>query len=167
MEGEASLVDEEVTAVVLAVILVVGIFAVAQPFYANRIVDPFSELAILGPNKKIGDYPKTLAAGEKFNLYIYVGNHEGWSTYYRVYAKLGNRTSTVNENVSLAVEPMAQYEVILRNNQTWLQSATFQIDVPSINHRLVFELWRYKPEENAFAYDHKWVQLWLNVTRPD
>ncbi len=159
--------DEEVRAVVLAVIVVVGVFAVAQPYYLNRVTDPFSELAILGPNKKIGDYPKTLRVGENLSLYVYVGNHEGWSTYYRVYAKLGNRTSMVSENVSLAVEPVAQYEVILQNNQTWFQPATFQIDTPGINHRLVFELWRYQPEEKGFAYDHKWVQLWFNVTRPD
>jgi uncharacterized membrane protein len=167
LEGWASIVDEEVTAVVLALILIVGVFAVAQPFFANRVVDPFSELAILGPNKKIGDYPKSLVAGEKFTLFIYVGNHEGSSTYYRVYAKLGNRSSTINANVSLTVAPMAQYDVILQNNQTWLQPTTLQIDTAAINHRLVFELWRYRPQERTFVYDSKWVQLWLNVTRPD
>ena len=96
-----------------------------------------------------------------------MGNHEGSSTHYRVYAKLGNRSSTINANVSLTVAPMAQYDVILQNNQTWLQPTTLQIDTPAINHRLVFELWRYHPQERTFVYDSKWVQLWLNVTRPD
>lgn len=152
---------------VLALILVVGVFAVAQPFFANRVVDAFSELAVLGPNRKIGDYPKSLLVGEKFSLFVYVGNHEGSSVYYRVYAKLGERSSIISSNVSLAVAPMAEYDVILQDNQTWLQPVTFQIESPRTNRRLVFELWTYHPAERVFVYDGKWVQLWLNVTRPD
>jgi uncharacterized membrane protein len=160
-------VDEEVTAVVLALLLVVGVFAVAQPYFANRVVDAFSELAVLGSNGKIGDYPKSLVVGERFSLFIYVGNHEGCSVYYRVYVKLGERSSLISANVSLAVAPMAEYDVILQDNQTWLQPVALQIDSPGANYRLVFELWRYHPEERVFVYEGKWVQLWLNVTRSD
>ncbi|MCP8306169.1 MAG: DUF1616 domain-containing protein, partial [archaeon] len=99
MEGR--MIDEEVSAVVLAVIVVIGIFSVSQAFLAGGVVEPFSELAVLGPNQKIGDYPKNLTAGENFTLYLYVGNHEGKVMYYRVYVKLGDRSSIINETTPL------------------------------------------------------------------
>lgn len=158
------MIDEEVQAVVLAVIVVIGAFSVSQAFLAGRVVEPFSELAILGPNQKIGDYPKNLTAGENFNLYLYIGNHEGKVMYYRVYVKLGNRSSIINENNPLDAPPIAHYETILSNDQTWLKPITLHIDEPGINYRLVFELWVYKPEEGIFTYHGRWNQLWLNIT---
>jgi len=155
-----------VTAVALAVIVVVGVFSASQFLVADRVVEPFSELAVLGPNQKIGDYPKNLQVGETFTLYIYVGNHEGKATHYRVYAKLGDRSSIINENASLDTAPIAHYDVILLNNQTWLNPVTLQIDKPGTNLRLVFELWTYTPAQGAFTYYNRWTQLWLNVTRP-
>ena len=128
------------------------------------MVEPFSELAVLGPNQKIGDYPKSLKAGENFTLYLYVGNHEGNVQYYRVYAKLGDRSSTINENVSLNAPSIAQYETVLTSNQTWVKPITLHIDKPGTNYRLVFELWNYRPDDGAFTYHGRWNQLWLNVT---
>ncbi|MEM3437497.1 MAG: DUF1616 domain-containing protein [Nitrososphaerales archaeon] len=158
------MIDEEVQAVVLAIIVVIGAFSVSQAFIAGRVVEPFSELAILGPNKKIGDYPKNLTVSENFNLYLYIGNHEGKVMYYRVYVKLGNQSSIINESTPLNTPPIAYYETILANNQTWLKSITLHIDEPGINYRLVFELWVYRPEEGIFTYHERWCQLWLNVT---
>ena len=163
MEGN-NLIDEEVTAVALAVIVVIGAFSVSQAFLAGKVVEPFSELAVLGPNQKIGDYPKNLIAGENFTLYLYVGNHEGKVMYYRVYVKLGNQSSIINENVSLNAPLIAQYETILSKDQIWLKPITLHIDEPGINYRLVFELWVYKPDEGIFAYHGRWNQIWLNVT---
>ena len=160
------MIGDELRGAALGIILVIGILLVVQPLYTGRIVEPFSELAILGPNQKIGDYPKDLQVGQSFNLYLYVGNHEGQSRLYRVYAKLGDRTSTINENVSLAVEPLAHYDVILLQNQTWLEPITLQIDTEGTNLRLIFELWMYRQENDAFRYYNRWNQLWLNVIRP-
>ncbi|MCP8309502.1 MAG: DUF1616 domain-containing protein, partial [archaeon] len=87
------MIDEEVSTVALAVIVVIGAFSVSQAFLAGRVVEPFSELAVLGQNQKIGDYPKSLMVSENFTLYLYVGNHEGKVMYYRVYVKLGNLSS--------------------------------------------------------------------------
>ena len=160
------MIDDELRGAALVIILLIGVLLVVQPLYAGRTVEPFSELAILGSNQKIGDYPKDLHSGESFNLYLYVGNHEGQSRLYRVYAKLGDRTSTINENVSLAVEPLAHYDIILPQNQTWLEPITLQINKTGTNLRLIFELWMYRQEADEFRYYNRWNQLWLNITRP-
>ncbi|MHA1582085.1 MAG: DUF1616 domain-containing protein, partial [Candidatus Baldrarchaeia archaeon] len=86
------LVDEGVFAVVLAILVIVCVFAMSQMFYAGRVVEPFSQLAVLGPDKKLGGYPSEVRAGEKFKLYMYVGNQMGRVMYYIVYIKLGNRS---------------------------------------------------------------------------
>lgn len=161
------MIDEEITGVVLAIVVVIGGLAVVPTLVAGRVAEPFSELGLLGPNQKIGGYPKSLLTGEKFTLYLYVGNHEGRVAYYRVYAKLGDRASTVNENVSLDAMPFAYYDVVLLDNQTWLQPISVQVDEPGVNRRLVFELWRYRGELGSFVYDGRWTQLWINVTRPE
>ena len=158
------MIDEEVQAVALAVIVVIGAFSISQAFLAGRVVEPFSELAILGPNQKIGDYPKNLTVGENFDLYLYIGNHEGEVMYYRIHIKLGNQSSIINEAVPLNNPSMAQYETILSNDQTWLEPITLHIDEPGINYRLVFELWIYEPDGGVFTYHGRYNQLWLNVT---
>ena len=50
--------DEEVLAVIVAIVIVASVFAVAQLINSGRVAEPFSELGILGPEMKIGDYPK-------------------------------------------------------------------------------------------------------------
>jgi len=62
------ILDEEVLAVIAALVLVSSVFA---------LVEPFSELGLLGPDGKIGDYPREVEAGAPFSLNVYVGNHEG------------------------------------------------------------------------------------------
>ncbi|MDP2954272.1 MAG: DUF1616 domain-containing protein, partial [Chloroflexota bacterium] len=81
--------DDELKAVALVLIGLMGAVAVYPILAESRVVEPFSELGVLGPNMKIGDYPRQLVVGQRFSLYIYVGNHEGSSQYYRVFAKLG------------------------------------------------------------------------------
>jgi len=65
-EGEehgSMLLSEEVWAVVLAIIVVASVFAFSQAYLAGRVIEPFSELGVLGPHAKIADYPRRVVAG--------------------------------------------------------------------------------------------------------
>jgi uncharacterized membrane protein len=158
------LIDEQITAVVVGIIVVIAVANASNFYLSNRVVEPFSELGILGPNQKIADYPKQLKPGQNFTLYLYVGNHEGKAMDYTVYAKLGNRSSVVNENVSMASPPTASYGIVLASNSTYLAPITMSLKQPGNNTRLVFELWTYQSNTSSFVYDHRWVQLWLNLS---
>jgi len=160
------MVDEEVTAVVLAVLVVVGVFAVSQTVFAGGVVEPFSELGVLGPNKKIGDYPRELAADEPFNLILYLGNHEGRVMYYRVLVKLGDRTSNVTDTKPLDAPILASYESIIGNGGNQTIPITLSLGEAGLNWRLLFELYIYNTEMDGFEYHGRWCQLWLNVTQP-
>ena len=166
MEGEGLIVDAEVMAVVLAVLVIVGVFASSQTLFAGRVTEPFSELGVLGPKMKIGDYPRELIVGEPFTLYLYVGNHEGKVTYYAVLAKLGNGNTSVSAEEPMNVPVFSRYEVVLQDGKNWTRPVTLSIEEPGVNHRLVFELWVYSEDARDFEYHERWCQLWLNVTKP-
>ncbi|HRR54707.1 MAG TPA: hypothetical protein P5290_05120, partial [Candidatus Methanomethylicus sp.] len=76
------MIDEEARAVTLAIIAIIGVAAVSQAIVAGRVVEPFSALGTLGPNMKIGDYPKTVLVNETFRLYFYIENQEGRAMFY-------------------------------------------------------------------------------------
>ncbi|MBO3754897.1 MAG: DUF1616 domain-containing protein, partial [Candidatus Brockarchaeota archaeon] len=141
-----------------------GCFTASQAFFAGRTVEPFSELAILGPRMKIADYPREVVAGESFKLYLYVGNHEGRVMYYAVLVKLGNRTTEINETQPMNAPVIARYEVVLQNGGNFTRPITLSIGEPGLNYRLVFELWIYDEVSDGFKYHGRWCQLWLNAT---
>ncbi|MEM1766709.1 MAG: DUF1616 domain-containing protein [Candidatus Bathyarchaeia archaeon] len=156
--------DEEVLAVIAALLIVSGVFAAVQVLNAGRVVEPFSELGLLGPSGKIADYPRTVEAGQPFRLNVYVGNHEGRIMYYRVLVKVGDRNSTVNATTPLASEPIMELRTILAHNASEIIPADIVLGGPKTNLRLVFELWVYNETLKGFSYHGRWNQLWLNVT---
>lgn len=134
-----------------------------MPYYSSKS-QPFSELGLLGPTQQIGGYPTSVPAGSNFSLYIYVGNHEGEVEYYRIFAKLGNSSSVISNEESLATTPVWTYDTVLGNNQSFLGPVSLSIPKPGNDVRLVFELWLYETNTTSFAYDHRFAQLYLNVT---
>jgi len=159
------LTDPEVFAVVLALIIVIGVFAIAQVYVSSRVVEPFSEIGLLGPKMKIGDYPTEVIVGEKFKLYIYLGNHMGYPMWYVVFLKIGNMTTFVNETVPANVEPVWCYEILLDHNSNITIPIVMSLNRTGTNVRLIFELWTIN-EHGELAYHNRWVHLWINVTKP-
>ena len=158
------MIDEEVAAVVLAIVVVAGIIASVYFFFGEEVIEPFSELAILGPNKKLADYPTEVCVNESINLYLYIGNHEGKSMYYKVLVKLGDCNTQINETIPANASVIAQYERILLNGEKWVTPIALKLSKPGQNLRLIFELWIYDVKNHTFKYHGRWNQLWLNVT---
>ena len=160
------IIDDEVKAVVLAVVVVVGVFASSQALFGSRVVEPFSELAVLGPNMKIGDYLGEVVVGEPLKLYLYVGNHEGRTMYYSVLVKLGDRSTPVNETRPMQVSVVARFDRVLMNGENWTRPVTVSIGKSGVGIRLVFELWVYDEAVDGLRYHGRWNQIWMNVTKP-
>jgi uncharacterized membrane protein len=158
------LIDDQVKGALLVALLIMGLLAGGSYWVEHRVTEPFSELGVLGPNQKIGDYPTTLLVNQNFTLFLYVGDHEGRAMYYDIRVKLGDNSSVVNGTVSLDSPVLADYRVILTDNQTWLQPINLSIDQPGTNLRLVFEMWVYNTTAANFTYHSLYDQLWFNVT---
>ncbi len=156
------MIDDEVTALVLALIVVGGIFAVSSPILGERVSEPFSEIAILGPEMKIGYYPNSLQVNETLNLYLYVANYEAQTTYYIVYVKLGSSNTIVNATQPANAPIISSYEIILPREQNTTLTIKLTFSKPVTDAKIIFEMWTL--EKEGVQYSGKWNQLWLNIT---
>ncbi len=155
------LLDDEVRAVLAAILVIILIFAATQYFTAGRVAEPFSELGLLGRNKKLADYPSNLTVGETAMVYIYVGNLMGRPMLYRIDAKLGNESSPVNPSL---LSPFWTYYLVLEHNSSSIIPLNFSVNRTGV-YRLIVELWAYNETVGDFQYNN-WVHLWVNVSSP-
>lgn len=156
--------DEKIQAAIIVVLLGYSVLTAAPIILGDRVVEPFSELGILGPNMKLGDYPREVEVGEEISLYLYLGNHEGAPIYYRVHVKLGDRAMNVSDTEPYPGVTLSSYDRLLENEANYTRPITITVPSLGINRRLVFELNKYDAERRMFVYDGIWAQLWLNVT---
>jgi uncharacterized membrane protein len=124
----------------------------------------FSELGVLGPGQKIAGYPTTVAVGQQFNLYVYVGNHQGEAEYYQVLAKEGNQGTVVSNSTSADLQPVLTNSLVLGDNSSTIFPVTISMSTAGLNQRLIFELWMLNSTTTSFAYTGLWNQIWINVT---
>jgi uncharacterized membrane protein len=157
--------DDEFKIVALMIIGFMIVIA-AYPILVEKRgeVEPFSELGILGPGGKLGDYPREVNVGQSINLYIYVGNHEGNAEYFKVVAKTGNTKSNLTDTTPLNAPILASWDFILANDENSTIPIKLSLPVAGLNQRLVFELERYDTTSQSFVYHQRWTQLWMNVT---
>ncbi|RLE84581.1 MAG: hypothetical protein DRJ41_02880 [Thermoprotei archaeon] len=158
------MIDEEVAAVIIAITVVAAVFSYSQLLMEGRVTEPFSAIGLLGPEMKIGGYPRTVRVNETIDLYLFIDNHEGRITYYMIKAKLGNKSTTVNSTIPAKAQVIATYETILAHGQNKTIPVTLRVGRPMTNARLIFELWSLY-ENNTLKYTGRWVHLWLNVTK--
>jgi uncharacterized membrane protein len=158
------MIDDKVKAVLLAVIIVLGLLTAGQYWLEHRVVDPFSELAVLGPDRLIGDYPTSVSVGQNVTLYGYVSNHEAQVTYYDVRVKLGNSTTVANDTSWINSPSAFDYRVILRDGGNSTFPVQLAFSQPINNTKIIFELWELDVGSGAFEYAGLWGQILLNVT---
>jgi hypothetical protein len=84
--------------IVFIVAILLSALFVASPAIQTVLVYPpaqsasFSELWLLGPEKKAENYPSTISPEENYTVYLGVANQLGSCAYYRVDVKLCNTT---------------------------------------------------------------------------
>jgi len=154
---------EQVCAVFLGLTILIAAVVAYQDFVPKSRGEQFSELGILGPNMKLGDYPSNVVSSDTVHLFIYVGNRMAQPMFYTVQVKLGDNNTAVNP---ANLTSLAEYQQVLPSNGTW----TFPVDITmnkvGDNQRLIFELWAYNATTNQNQYHDRWGQVWLNVTAP-
>lgn len=154
---------EQICAVALAITIILAFISVSGFLLPTNHGEQFSELGILGPNMKLGDYPSKIVSSETINLYGYVGNQMGQPMYYTVKVMLGDNNTAVNP---ANLEPIEQYCQVIANNQSWVFPIDLTLTKVGDNQRVIFELWAYNQSINAIQYHQRWGQIWLNVTAP-
>ncbi len=155
---------DQVCAILLGLTIVIAFFAASSFILPKGTGEQFSELGVLGPNMKLGDYPSEIVAGDTVNLNVYLGNQMGKPIYYTVLTKLGDNETIVNPS---PIQPIQQFSRVIPNNGTWTFPVNVTLTKPGINQRIIFELWTYNETINQDQYNKDlWGQVWLNVTAP-
>jgi len=157
------MIEEKITLATLAIIALIALALIFQ-FVNPSFSEPFSELAILGPDMKLTGYPHEVSVGENFTLYLFVGNHEGHTMFYEVMVKLVNNQTTLSTSSPLNASVLATYYFVIMNNQNATKKIVLSIPYEGTNLRLVFELWAFSASSNSFYYKGISTYIWLNVT---
>ena len=155
--------DRETAVLALAVVTMLAVLAAVSPILPSY-GENFSELGVLGPGQKITGYPTSVAAGQGFTLYMYVGNHQGEAEYYQVLIKEGNQATVVNNATSADLPPVLADSLVLDDNSSAVFPVNLAMNAPGQNQRLIFELWMYNSTTSSFGYTGLWNDLWMNVT---
>ena len=158
------ILDDEVFAVLLAIIVVGSVFAAAQVI--PRHTEPFTAIGLLNAEGKIGDYPRTILVGEPVKLNIFLDNHLGRAALLQVRMKLGGRDHLPSPNESLDSPVILNRTVVLEDGGNTTIPVVFRLGEPGRNVALVFELWGYNTTTHRWEYTGRWVHLYVNVTAP-
>ncbi|MFH0966975.1 MAG: DUF1616 domain-containing protein [Methanobacteriota archaeon] len=167
---ECSRTDRILSIVLLvAVIAAIGttVFVIVVPKEGEK----FTEFYILGEKKMAADYPDQMDVGEKYPLYIGVGNHEYRNVTYTVETQMlmmnfDDRTniSTISKMVLLDRIP-----VDLGHNQTVITQ--YNLTAPTTGYnRVEFLLFNESvPGENVSGMDrinasYRDVHLWVKIS---
>lgn len=155
--------DRETASLALAVVAMLAVLAAVYPILPSNS-EAFSELGVLGPGQKIGGYPTTLAVGQSFSLYVYVGDHEGAAEYYQVLVKEGNQGTAISNSTAASLPPVLTDSLVLGDNSSTTFPVTLSMSTAGLNQRLIFELWMFNTTSTSFDYTGLWNDLWINVT---
>ncbi|ADY01024.1 hypothetical protein VMUT_0814 [Vulcanisaeta moutnovskia 768-28] len=159
-KSRTMLFNEEVLAVVAAIIVVFLVFFSFYPAINRYAIEPYAAIAFLGPNGTITQYPSIVYPDEPINVSVYVYNGMGRPIWFVVYVYVTN-TSFIEP--PLNATPIMTLQRILLNNESWVQGITLSINKTG-NYRVFATLWMYDPNNLELKYLNTYVYLTLNAT---
>ena len=154
--------DEEVFAVLMAIIVVASVFSIAQIVYKPS--EPFTALGLLDSHCKIGEYPRHIIVGEPVELCIFVYNHLGRPGLFQVRVKLGDRDHLPTNTTPLDSPVIMNITRVLDHDSNFTQKITLVFNKTGNNVALVFELWAYNTSLREWEYTGRWNHLYVNIT---
>jgi len=114
----------------LALVLVAATPTLALIISLPRGKESFSEFWVLGPNHMAEDYPFNVRFNESYSVFIGVGNHMGFSSYYLVYVKFRNQTQPLPNTTASEPSPLAplyEFRAFVVDGGSWETLLTFRI----------------------------------------
>ncbi len=88
----------------------------------------FSDLWYLGSSHKAEDYPYNIKINETYRVHVGVGNYLGYSEFYRIFVKLGNRTETLSSytNATTNLPALYEFDFFLHDRKVWETPVDFK-----------------------------------------
>ena len=161
-----NLLDEEVFAVLLAIVVVGSVFAIAQ-VVRPKVIEPFTAIGLLNEECKIGEYPKEVFVGQNVTLCIFLDNHEGYPLLMKVKYKIGVSEELPTNTTPSPRPTIKEFEAVLDDgeNVTMLVKVPITVNEGFVGKRvaLIFELWIYDVDKHEWVYSGRWNHLYVKV----
>ncbi len=158
------LLDEEVFAVIMAIVVVGSVFGAAVQFPRH---EPFDAIGLLNSQCKIGDYPDFVITGENITFCIFVFNYMGKPEAYMIEYKFASPSQLPTNTTPSPADVLDRYYLVLNHDENMTFKVLIHIpdnpDLVGKNATLVFELWRYDTQKGNWTYTGKWVHLHVRV----
>lgn len=131
--------DIEEYRVLFLTVTFVSALLVASPALSRLLVFPrtefFTELWILGPNRRAEDYPFNVSSGQDYSVYLGVGNRLGYCAYYLVRVKFRNQTQPsptsfgpIENRSPSSLPSLYDIAVFVGDEQVWELPLTFSLN---------------------------------------
>jgi hypothetical protein len=125
--------------VLFIVVTAVATLLVASPVLSRIVLYPrtefFSEMWLLGPNHEAEGYPYNVTQGQKYTVYLGIGNHLGYCTYYMVQVKFRNETQPqptsfgpVENRAPSSMPSLFNISAFVADEQNWELPISFSFD---------------------------------------
>lgn len=162
-----NVLDSEVFAVILAVVIVGSAVGIAQ-LLRSEVVEPFTALGLLNQDCKIGEYPKYAFAGGELELCVFVYNHMGYPILAKVMYKLGTESDLPTNTTPSRLNPIKNFTVLVPHggNETFKVKLPVPENPPEADRvAVILELWIYDLESGRWVYSGRWNHLYVEVVR--
>ncbi len=159
-----NILDDEVFAVIMALVVVGSVFAVAN-IVRPEVTEPFTAIGLLNEECVIGDYPKNVFVGQNVSLCIFLHNHMGYPILAQVRFKIGTN-DTIPTNTTPSPQPtITNFTFILGHDENITKkiSVIIAANESMIGKRiaLIFELWQYDTDRDTWVYTGRWTHLYV------
>ena len=120
-----------VLALAILVTIATAIFVIAVP----REGEPFTEFFILGNNRTAENYPDQIIPGQRYPMFVGVGNHEYRTTRYTIetWMLLTEFDNVTNTSQIRAMDPSERLSITLAHNQTSIIPYNFSVNKTGYN----------------------------------
>jgi uncharacterized membrane protein len=159
-EEDKMILDDEVFAVLMAIVIVSCAIAIAMTI--TRKTEPFAAIGILNEEGKM-NYPRTVISGKPLKLNVFIDNHEGRASAFIVFVKLGSRGNIPNNTNPLNSEPIWNYTIVLNDRSNITIPVELNLSGEGNDVAIVFELWEFN--SSKWVYTGRWCHLYVNLTR--
>ncbi len=158
----------------LALVAVSPVLSLVVPFSGGS--ERFSEFWLLDAWNRTEYYPFDVVVGEKYRVFVGVGNHMGGSEYYVVYVKFRNSSQSlpdISGSLASSLDPLFEFRFFVGDGGVWgapvtfsFQDVSFEGDVVSVGGLTVNDVvlsvdssarW---DSENVGFYFQLFFELW-------
>lgn len=164
------IIDDEVLAIIIALITVASVFA-AVNMLVPRTIEPFSSIGLLNEECRIGGYPSEAVVGGSLRFCILVSNHMGRPMYYKVVFKIGGNETLPTNTTPSPMPPLAEWRMVIDDGMNETRIVEAPINPPESitgDHiALIFELWYYDTSLHEWRYSGVWTHHYVKITVPE